>query len=116
MRVRSRERGQRDTSYTIVRRAILDRRSLTAAYDGAVLHFSPHALGRHKDRSFRVVAFQYAARGAAATPPHCADRGRWRCLRLARLKRVAPNRDGWHSGHDYRRPTSCVARVIVASW
>jgi hypothetical protein len=99
-------------SYDIVRKAILDRRSLTARYDGAVLHFSPHVLGRHADRSFRVVAFQYAARGAAALPRG----GRWRCLRLARLTRAAPNRDGWHSGHDLRRPLSCVVQIDVTSW
>ena len=116
MQARNRDRERGDASYAIVRRAILDRCSLTAAYDGAVLHFSPHVLGRHKDKSFRVVAFQYAARGAAPVPPHSADRGRWRCLRLARLKRVAPNRDGWHSGHDYGRPTKCVPQVIVTSW
>jgi hypothetical protein len=99
-------------SYDIVRKAILDRRSLTARYDGAVLHFSPHVLGRHADRSFRVVAFQYAARGAAALPRG----GRWRCLRLARLTRAAPNSDGWHSGHDLRRPLGCVVQIDVTSW
>ena len=102
-------------SYDIVRKAILDRRSLTARYDGAVLHFSPHVLGRHADRSFRVVAFQYAVRGADL-PPAEADRGRWRCLRLARLTRAVPNRDGWHSGHDLRRPLSCVVQIDVTSW
>ena len=99
-------------SYTIIRKAILDRRSLTARYDGAVLHFSPHVLGRHSDRSFRVVAFQYATRGDAVLPRG----GRWRCLRLARLTRIAPNRDGWQSGHDLRRPLRCVTRIDVASW
>ena len=99
-------------SYTIVRKAILDRRSLTARYDGVVLHFSPHVLGRHADRSFRVVAFQYAARGAATLPRG----GRWRCLRLARLTRVASNSDGWHSGHDLRRPLRCVVQIDATSW
>jgi hypothetical protein len=99
-------------SYDIVRKAILDRRSLTARYDGAVLHFSPHVLGRHTDRSIRVVAFQYAARGAAVLPRG----GRWRCLRLARLTRAAPNSDGWHSGHDLRRPLRCVVQIDVTSW
>jgi len=99
-------------SYDIVHQAILDRRSLTARYDGAVLRFSPHVLGRHADRSIRVVAFQYAARGAAALPRG----GRWRCLRLARLTRAAPNSDGWHSGHDLRRPLRCVVQIDVSSW
>ena len=102
-------------SYDIIRKAILDRRSLTARYDGAVLHFSPHVLGRHADRSFRVVAFQYAGHGPAR-PPGERDRGRWRCLRLARLTRIAPNRDGWHSGHDLRRPVSCGMQIDVTSW
>jgi len=99
-------------SYDIVHQAILDRRSLTARYDGAVLRFSPHVLGRHADRSIRVVAFQYAARGAAALPRG----GRWRCLRLARLTRAAPNSAGWHSGHDLRRPLRCVVQIDVSSW
>jgi hypothetical protein len=103
-------------SYTVVHQAILDRRSLTARYDGAVLHFSPHALGRHKDKSLRVVAFQYAGRGPASPAPGEVDLGRWRCLSLARLKRVAPNLDGWHSGHDRRQPLHCVVQVVVASW
>jgi len=102
-------------THTIVRRAILDRRSLSARYDGAVLHFSPHALGRHPDRSLRVVAFQYAGHGPAR-PPGDPDRGRWRCLSVARLTQVVPNRDGWHSGHDRRRPVSCITDVVVASW
>jgi hypothetical protein len=99
-------------SYDIVRKAILDRHSLTARYDGAVLHFSPHVLGRHADRSFRVVAFQYAARATAALP----HGGRWRCLRLARLTSALPNSDGWHSGHDLRRPLRCVVQIDVTSW
>jgi len=102
-------------SYDIVRKAILDRRSLTARYDGAVLHFSPHVLGRHAYRSFRVVALQYAGHGPAG-PPGEPDRGRWRCLRLARLTRPTPNRDGWHSGHDLRRPLRCVVQIDVTSW
>jgi hypothetical protein len=102
-------------SYDIVRKAILDRRSLTARYDGAVLHFSPHVLGRHADRSIRVVAFQYAGHGPAC-PPGEPDRGRWRCLRLAWLTRAVPNSDGWHSGHDLRRPLRCVVQIDVTSW
>jgi hypothetical protein len=94
-------------SYDVIRQAILDRRSLTATYDGAVLHFSPHVLGRHPDRSLRVVAFQYVGD---------TERGRWRCLALGRLERVGPNRDGWHSGHDRGRPTKCVVQIEVASW
>ena len=35
---------------------------------------------------------------------------------LARLMRVVPNRDGWHSGHDLRRPVSCVMQIDATSW
>jgi hypothetical protein len=99
-------------SYSVVRQAILDRHSLTARYAGQVLHFSPHALGRGADRAFRVVAFQYAARGGAPM----ARGGRWRCLRLCRLTHLVPNADGWQSGHDYRRPLKCVVQLDVGSW
>jgi hypothetical protein len=98
-------------SYSLVRQAILDRRSLSAVYAGRRLHFSPHVVGKGSDKAAHVVAFQYAA--GALNP---LSSGRWRCLRLAGLRRLARNNDGWNSGDGRARQLACVVRVDVSAW
>jgi hypothetical protein len=87
-----------------IRQAILERRALGASYEGALLSFSPHVLGRDKRGARRVLAFQHG------------EGGRWRCLRLSRLGRLRLAADDWQSGHGPWRHRACVVRVEVSAW
>ena len=87
-----------------IRQAILERHSLVASYDGAALSFSPHVLGRDKRGARRVLAVQHG------------EDGRWRCLRLSRLRRLRLAGDDWQSGHGPWRQRACVVRIEVSAW
>jgi hypothetical protein len=87
-----------------IRQAILERHALGASYEGAVVSFSPHVLGRDKRGARRVLAFEHG------------ETGRWRCLRVSRLRRLRPAGDDWQSGHGPWRQRACVVRVEVSAW
>jgi hypothetical protein len=93
----------------LIRQAILDRRALGATYDGVPISFSPHVLGRDKRGARRVLAFQHGAHNGDVS-------GKWRCLRLSRLKRLRSASEDWQSGHGPYRQHSCVVRVEVSAW
>jgi len=44
------------------------------------------------------------------------DGGRWRCLRVSRLRGLRPLADDWQSGHGPWRQRACVGRVEVSAW
>jgi hypothetical protein len=96
-------------SYAVIRQAILDRSSLTATYDGAIRHFSPHAIGGNDGGESNIMAFQYAGGSSMGLPTG----GQWRCFRVNGLYGVRRNEDPWHSGHGHSRPTTYVIQIDV---
>ncbi len=103
------ERGVRVIPYQIIRRAIVDRRSLTAIYDNYVRHFSPHVLG--KDRQFQtgVVGFQYGG----GRPGGLSAVGDWCFFALEGLRDLQPNGDGWVAGPNGNRPSGLIVTVDI---
>jgi hypothetical protein len=93
-------------SYNLIRQAILDKRSLTATYQGRVRHFSPHAIGRSDEGSRNLMAYQYDGGSSGPLPE-------WRCFHISELRDVTTNNDAWHTASDHSRMNTCVTHVDV---
>lgn len=99
-------------SYIEIRRAIIERASLTAVYDNYVRYFSPHALGTHQNGVPIVIAFQYGGGKAGGT---LRQSGEWCCYLLPRLFYVRRNGDKWAAGTIVDKPIGMIRRIDVAA-
>jgi hypothetical protein len=92
--------------YTIIKRAIETKESLTANYQYYVRHFSPQALGDDRRGIKMVTGFQYGGGRAGGLPPG----GDWCFFEVDRLTSVQPNQDRWMPGRPLTVPPICSAR------
>src|SRR5262245_38130687 len=95
--------------YEIVRRAILQRRSLTATYEKYLRHFSPHALGRNRADRPGVIAFQYGGGLPGGLPVG----GAWVCFDVDSLRDLRENNDAWLAGPLDGRPLDWLKSMDV---
>ncbi|HYC65198.1 MAG TPA: hypothetical protein VEC14_10740 [Reyranellaceae bacterium] len=96
--------------YALIRQAILQRRSLSAEYEGLQRRFSPHALGRNRAGSPAVVVFQYAGAAPAGLPLA----GDWACFQLDGLRNLTVNDDVWLAGPIAGRPSGWLESIDVS--
>jgi hypothetical protein len=97
--------------YATVRKAILDRQSLTAIYDNYIRHFSPNALGKDNSGSQCLLAYQYGGgrRGGLLVG------GAWLCCHIGGLRAVRLNGDKWQAGTLAGRLANCVVEIDVSA-
>jgi hypothetical protein len=94
-----------------LRRAILDKRCLTARYEGSERRFALHALGTTSKGTPAVFVFQYAG----ATTTSLSRFGEWRCFHLDQLSDVQENADRWRTSHNYSLSRqTCLAEIVLA--
>jgi hypothetical protein len=55
-------------TYELIRHAVLQRRSMTATYEGRACRFSPHALGMTHADTAGLIALQYGGSRAGGLP------------------------------------------------
>jgi hypothetical protein len=96
--------------YETIRKAIVDRASLTAHYDHYVRFFSPHALGARQDGGKAVLVYQYAGGKPGGLRPS----GEWACFDISGITSIARNADTWQRGDSLPRPR-CIKQVEVAA-
>jgi hypothetical protein len=101
-----------ETAYQIIRQAIIERRSLNAAYDGYLRFFSPVTLGRCHDGEAGVIVYQYAGRRPEGRLPRQGD---WACFRVRRLHWLQHNGDRWLEGALGSKPTGFLSRTDVSA-
>jgi hypothetical protein len=80
--------------YATIRKAIVDRHSLTGIYGDYVRFFSPYAIGKDRNGVPTLVAFQYGGgkRGSLS------GLGEWCCFQVGGLRAVRLNGDRWVTG------------------
>ncbi len=86
--------------YPIIRKAILDRHSLTAIYGDYVRFFSPYMIGKDRNGVPTLAAFQYGG-GRRGT---LSALGEWCCFQVGALRAVQLNGDKWVTGPAMARP------------
>lgn len=97
-------------TYDIIRRAILERRSLSGSYQKRIRHFSPHALGRSAAGKVNVLALQYDGESSAPLPAG----GQWRCFEVDLFEYIVANGDAFVSATDNGGQSKCVVDVDVS--
>jgi len=99
------------TAYDLIKQAILERKQVTAIYDGRYRELCPHQLGTNKEGRYQCLFYQFG--GDSSSGP-VVDGGldNWRCLPLDGLVDVHLRDGEWHSAPNYENPASCLEKAI----
>jgi hypothetical protein len=96
----------------MVRRAVQDRRPISAIYHNRHRLFCPHRLGRNKEGQIRALCYQYGGESESGLKPMGAP-DNWRCVALDKLTRVELIDGAWRTAANHSRPASCIVDVDV---
>ncbi|UYN96985.1 MAG: hypothetical protein KIT25_08670 [Enhydrobacter sp.] len=78
-------------AYAVLRRAIVERRPMTAVYDDYVRDFCPRLLGRDRAGQPALLAYQYGGGRPGGLP----SQGAWTFFVVDRLHDLRLNDDDW---------------------
>ena len=95
-------------TYTLFRRAILERKLITCLYQGKRREVAPHILG-FKKREEKALVFQFGGETNSKLPPG----GEWRCFALSEVEDVAAYEGPWREGPSHRTRQQCIDVVDV---
>lgn len=95
------------SNFDLLRQAILERKQVTATYDGYYREMCPHTLG-WKDGVRHVLSYQFAGESSQELPPE----GQWKCMDVDGLSDVTLRDGDWHTGtRKTGKPQTCVDQV-----
>lgn len=97
------------TTYALLRQAVLERKQVTCIYQGLHREICPHCIGQGKRGEQKVLSFQFAGSSSKGLPPG----GQWRCMDVADISNVVLRDGEWHTGHSHLKPQTCVKTVDV---
>ena len=100
-----------ETTYELIKQAILLRKQVTAVYDGRYRELCPHRLGTKNGRQ-QCLFYQFGGESNSGVIVDGAE-ANWRCLPLDDLSDVVLRDGEWHSAPNYVNPGSCVDTVDV---
>jgi hypothetical protein len=93
------------TPYQTLRLAVLERRRVSAFYEGLPREFSPHCIGTGKGIP-RVLGWQDGGLSKHHLP-------NWRCFDIAKLTSISFANGPWATGGKHTRPQVCITHVDV---
>jgi hypothetical protein len=95
-------------TYSLFRRAILERKLIVCVYQGKRREIAPHILG-FKDKAEKALVFQFGGESNSVLPPG----GEWRCFALSAVE-AAQTEDGeWRTGRYHRITQACIDIIDV---
>lgn len=104
-----------DSTYTLIREAILRKQQVVAVYGGHRREMCPHVLGTKGGRP-QALFYQFGG-DSSSGPVLPGSPDNWRCLALEGLSQVSARAGPWHTGPGHSRPQHCVGEVDVeAQW
>jgi len=98
--------------HRVVSTAVIQRRPISAVYDGVLRLLCPHVLGYNDPGEHRVFCYQYGGESRHG-PKLNAGEGIWRCIALAKLRSVEMLDGPWQTRPHARQ--RCVKYVEVAA-
>lgn len=98
--------------YDLIKRAIVERKQVTAVYDGLYRELCPHLLGTKQGRP-QCLFYQFGGESRSGPIVDGAP-GNWRCLPLDGLSNVRLRDGAWHTASNYSVPATCLDIVDVA--
>jgi len=90
-------------TYKLFRRAIMEEKQVTCAYQRRYRELCPHIIGHTADHE-RVLAYQFAGESGGKLP-------QWRCLFLAEVGDVQLRDGPWHAGSGHKTTQTCVVDI-----
>jgi hypothetical protein len=100
-----------NTTYRLIREAILNKLQIVATYGGHVRQMCPHMLGT---KAGREQALFYQFGGTSSSGPIVANSpDNWRCMPIEGLRNVILRPGPWHSGPRHLKTQTCLDEVDV---
>ena len=99
-----------ETTYDLIRQAIIDKRQIHAFYNGYWREMCPHVLGTKNGRE-QCLLIQFDGQsksGLSEDPAH-----NWRCCFLSEISGVQVHDGLWHTAPNHSRPQTCVDEIDV---
>lgn len=97
--------------FSLLKTAIFQKSCVSARYAGYRRLLSPHILGRAKEGTLQLLAYQYGGESRSGLSyPGSPDN--WRCIAIEKLSEVELNEDHWHTPTNHSRPQKCVVTVF----
>ena len=95
-------------TYSLFKRAILERKLITCVYQGKRREVAPHILG-FKDKTEKALVYQFGGETNSTLPPG----GEWRCLALDQVEAARTHDGEWRTGRTHRLTQQCIDIVDV---
>jgi hypothetical protein len=100
------------TTFSMIERAIKNKQTVCAVYQGHYCEMCPHTLGWSNDGEERALLYQFAGASSSGLGPDGSQRN-WRCVKLDELTNVTIKNGPWHTAPNHHRKQTCVARVAI---
>jgi hypothetical protein len=100
-----------DSTYQIVKEAILDKHSISAFYNGFQREMCPHAIGTKKGIP-QALFYQFGGESSSGLAP-AGSPDNWRCITLSKLSGVRSDQGEWHTAPNHSRPNTCMDQIDV---
>jgi hypothetical protein len=99
-----------ETIHDLLRTSLLDRKPISAIYNGKFRLLCPHVMGRNKDGAPYALCYQFGGQSNSGL------RGRgsadnWRCICIEKLTDVQIIEGHWRTPEGHSRPQTCIATV-----
>lgn len=88
--------------------AMAQRKQILCEYDGYPRQLCAIILG-HSNGQEKALTFQFGGQSRSGLPPQ----GEWRCLWLAKVRRVRLRDGPWYAGARHTQPQGCVDDVDI---
>ena len=99
--------------YALVKGAILNKKSVSATYQGRPRLLCPHVLGADKDGNDQALFYQFGGESSSRPIQPDGSPNNWRCLTLDRLSDLKLVDGPWHTAPNHSRPQTCVKTIHV---
>ena len=100
------------STYAVVRQAIIEKKQVTAVYDGFYREFCPHVIGT-KNGKEQALVFQFGGETSKGPIQDPENSDNWRCFELRKLENAAPRPGKWHTFNNHTKGTTCVDQIDV---
>jgi hypothetical protein len=96
----------------MIERAIKNKQTICADYQGHYREMCPHVLGWSKAGKEHALLYQFAGSSKSGLGPDGSYQN-WRCVDLDELTGVSVKDGAWHTAPNHSRKQTCVASVAV---
>ena len=98
------------SNYTIIKKAIQERKSITCYYNGYMRKMSPHVIGE-KNGTEQALFYQYGGESSSGLSTDSTKN--WRCISVNKITDLSINSDGFQTSSNHSGTQTCVDVIDV---